>query len=172
MRYHDLVLEPARRGDAPVLAAMSRDLIEAGLGWEYREDRLARLIASADHVAIVARERRGVAGFAVMQFGDEHAHLVLLAVQPDRQRQGIAVRLAGWLLQSALVAGSASIHVELREANVAARALYERLGFAETMRLDGYYRGRETAVRMIRVLRPPGATPPAWIPPPRSDARH
>ncbi len=107
-----------------------------------------------------------------MQFGDEHAHLVLLAVQPDRQRQGIAVSLVGWLLQSALVAGSASIHVELREANVAARALYDRLGFAESMRLDGYYRGRETAVRMLRMLRTPGRAAPAWAPPPRSDSRH
>ena len=80
-----------------------------------------------------------------MTFGDDRAHLVLLAVQPSHRRRGIARRLLTWLLDSAAIAGMASIHLELLEDNVAARAFYRSLGFTETLRLPGYYRGRKAA---------------------------
>jgi ribosomal-protein-alanine N-acetyltransferase len=151
----------ARVADAHALAAMSRDLIEAGLGWDYRADRIASYIRDTDAVVLVARDlARGaaqaaprVAGFAVMHFGDARAHLVLLAVLPAYRRRGVASRLLAWLTETAQVAGVMSIHVELRAGNHAARALYRTAGFAETLRIEGYYRGRETAVRMLRLLR-------------------
>jgi ribosomal-protein-alanine N-acetyltransferase len=87
-----------------------------------------------------------------MRFGETRAHLILLAVQPDRQRRGIGRNLVAWLLETARVAGITSIHVELRMSNVAAFAFYRAVGFAETIRVHGYYRGRETARRMIRML--------------------
>ena len=62
-----------------------------------------------------------------------------------------------WLLASAQVAGVSSVHVELRASNAPAYAFYRALGFVETIRVPGYYRGRETALRMIRMLRIPGA---------------
>ena len=57
------------------------------------------------------------------------------------------------------------IHVELRAGNRAAYALYRKMEFAETLRLERYYRGRETAIRMMRLLRLPGLTVPPWRPP-------
>ena len=165
MADRDHAIEFARIADAPALAAMSRDLVEAGLGWEYRPERLARLIADAETVAVVARDVRRPVAFAVMTFGDERAHLVLLAVRPTHQRQGIARRALAWLLESAATAGIVSVHVELRVNNPAAYALYREAGFTETVRVSGYYRGREAAVRMIRVLRVPSGELPAWRPP-------
>ncbi len=91
-----------------------------------------------------------------MSFGDEHAHLVLLAVRATHQRRGIARRMTEWLLESAATAGIASIKVELRTDNAAAYALYRGLGFVEMLRAPGYYRGREAAIFMMRMLRPPG----------------
>jgi ribosomal protein S18 acetylase RimI-like enzyme len=61
----------------------------------------------------------------------------------------------------------ASVHVELRADNRPAYALYRRTGFTETLRLQGYYRGRETAIRMMRLLRLPGIVPQPWNPPAR-----
>ena len=58
-----------------------------------------------------------------------------------------------WLIESARTAGIASIHLELRETNLGARRFYLRQGFAETARIPGYYRGVETAVRMLRDIR-------------------
>ena len=139
--------------DAQALALMSRDFIETGLGWGYRRERIARLIGDPEVVALVARHGQHAVGFAVMRFGDDHAHLVLVAVRPPHRRNGIARRMVAWLVDSAVVAGAVSVHVELRVANRSAYALYRSMGFSETVRIPGYYGGRETALRMIRVLR-------------------
>jgi len=155
----------ARQGEAAALARMSRDLIETGLGWTYRTPRMSALIADPAATALAAREPGRVVGFAVMRFGDERAHLVLLAVDPARRRLGIATRMLHWLVESATAAGIASIHVELRAGNIAAHGLYKSAGFAETFRVPGYYQGTEAAVRMIRLLRAPGIAMPAWQPP-------
>ncbi len=149
----DIELALATDGDARPLAMLARDLIESGLGWAYRPPRLAALIHDADTVTVVARTRSQPIGFAIMRFGDERAHLILLAVKPEHQRRGIGRRLIEWLLESAYVAGIASVHIELRASNAPAYAFYRALGFAETIRVPGYYRGRETALRMIRMLR-------------------
>jgi ribosomal-protein-alanine N-acetyltransferase len=163
----DITLQPACRSDAPAIASMSRDLIEAGLGWQYRSERVGQLIDDAETVTLVARDGERVIGFAVMTFGAERAHLVLLAVSPRSRRRGIARRMVHWLLASAVTAGIASIHVELRAQNEAAYAFYRSLDFVETLRLPGYYRRRETAIRMMRMLRLPGLPLQAWRPPNR-----
>jgi [ribosomal protein S18]-alanine N-acetyltransferase len=152
MDCRDIRIGFAAAGDAQALALMSRDLIETGLGWSYRRDRIARLIRHPETVALAAFDEARVVGFAVMTFGDERAHLVLLAVAPTHQRRGIARRLLAWLLESATTAGMATIHVELRADNRSAYGLYQEAGFTETLRVPGYYGGRETAVRMIRVM--------------------
>ncbi len=165
MAPRDLPLAFASPDDVPAIAAMSRDFVESGLGWEYRPARIARMVADADTVALVARDGTWPAGFAFMTVADAHAHLVLLAVQPAHRRRGVARRMVAWLVESARTAGVASVHVELREANRAAHALYQDAGFADTLRVPGYYRGREAAVRMLKLLRRPDAAAPAWRPP-------
>jgi ribosomal-protein-alanine N-acetyltransferase len=151
----DITLQFADRRDASTLASMSRDLIEAGLGWRYRAQSVRALIDEPETVTLVARNGDSLAGFGIMKFGDERAHLVLLAVEPAYQRHGIARRVIAWLVESAATAGVASIHVELRASNTGAYAFYRAIGFAETLRLPGYYSGRETAIRMLRMLRAP-----------------
>jgi len=160
-----VTLRLADAGDAGTIAQMSRDLIESGLGWRYRADRVRRMIMRRDTSAVVACDRQGVAGFAVMQFDDEHAHVMLLAVRPSRQRQGVARQLMQWLLHSARVAGMVSVHLELRAGNHAALHLYRGLGFAQTLVLPGYYEQREAAIRMMCLLRAPDAPAPPddWL---------
>jgi ribosomal-protein-alanine N-acetyltransferase len=128
-------------------------LIEAGLPWTWTTGRVRRNLSQPDTLVLTARDGVPLVGFAIMQFGDERAHLSLLAVRPDYQRQGVGRRMLEWLTASALTAGIASIGLELRESNLEARRFYLRQGFAETVRIAGYYRGVETAVRMLREIR-------------------
>jgi len=167
MAARHIVLDFARPSDAQALAIMARDLVEAGLGWVYRTERFSRLITHDETVALVARANDRPVGFAVMEFGEERAHLVVLAVDPAHQRSGIARRMIQWLLKSAVTAGVTSVHVELRADNEPAFALYRSMGFSETLRVPGYYRGRETAIRMIRMLRVARLALPYWQPPSR-----
>jgi len=148
-----LTLGLAAPADAAPIAAMSRELIEAGLPWSWTPARVARNLARPDTLVLTARDGAPLAGFAIMQFGDEQAHLSLLAVRADCWRQGIARRMLEWLTASALTAGITSIHLELRETNHGARRFYLNQGFAETARIPGYYSGVETAVRMQRNIR-------------------
>jgi ribosomal protein S18 acetylase RimI-like enzyme len=147
-------LRLARRADAGAMAVMSRDFIETGLAWRYSAERMVQLMADADTLALVACDgQERVQGFAVMQFGDTRAHLVLLCVRPAHRRRGLARRLVEWLLASARVAGIESLHLELRADNKGARAFYTRLGFTAAERMDGYYDGRVAALRMVMPLR-------------------
>ncbi len=149
----NLTLRLAAPADAAAIAAMSRELIEDGLPWSWTPARVARNLAQADTLVLTARDGARLAGFAIMQFGEERAHLSLLAVHPDYQRRGVARRMLEWLTASALTAGIGSIRLELRENNVVARRFYLEQGYAETVRIPGYYRGVETAVRMLREIR-------------------
>ncbi len=158
MAARAVTLRLACAQDASTMAVLSRDLIEAGLAWRYSPQRVARLIAESETTAVVACDATQLLGFAVMQFGDERAHLSLLCVRPAQQRGGIARRLLDWLLKSAFVAGIASIHLELRADNEPARMFYRAQGFSETVLVPGYYEGRFAARRMMRQLRTPTPT--------------
>lgn len=148
-----LVLRPALAHEAPAMAEMSRRLIETGLAWRYTPRRMAALIGDTDTVALVACEASRLQGLAVMQFGDEHAHLSLLCVHGEQQRRGIGRRLTDWLTASCRVAGMLSIRLELRADNASALAFYERLGFIESGLVPDYYDHRIAARRMVRWLR-------------------
>ena len=160
-----ITLRLARTTDARAIASMSRDLIEAGLGWSYRPERVVRLIRNRDTTTLIADRPEAPVGFAVMGFGDERAHLMLLAVHPAHHRQGIARLMMDWLVTSADVAGIESLHLELRAGNAAARAFYRKMDFVETELLPGYYRGAESAIRMERVLRVAEPAAITWQPP-------
>jgi [ribosomal protein S18]-alanine N-acetyltransferase len=161
---HAITVRLAEARDAQAIALMSRDLVESGLGWKYDAARVLKAIRDRETLAPVACDRGRIAGFAVMEFGDERAHLVLLAVRPAHRRLGIGRRLLEWLVDSARTAGIASVHLELRAGNEAAQGFYRAMGFDETIVVPGYYRGREAALRMIRVLRSPGPVPYTWRP--------
>jgi ribosomal-protein-alanine N-acetyltransferase len=147
--------------DAAEIATLSRDLIERGLGWSWTAARVARNLRSPSTSTVVAAAPGRIAGFGIMFFGDEHAHLSLLAVRPEWQRAGLGRRLVGWLEESALAAGIGVIRLELRASNRAASRFYAHLGFAEIARVPAYYGGVETAVRMARDIRrgAPGPVP-------------
>jgi [ribosomal protein S18]-alanine N-acetyltransferase len=181
-----ITIRLAEPRDAQAIAMMSRDFIEAGLGWKYDAARVMRAIRDRETLCVVACEsgkaaststaagaRGAITGFAIMEFGDERAHLVLLAVRPSHRRLGIGQRLLEWLVESARVAGMASIHLELRSNNDAARRFYRAMSFYETVLVPGYYRSgegrKEGALRMLRVLRAPGPVPYTWRPPRTED---
>ena len=175
-----ITIRLAEQRDVQIIAAMSRDFIEAGLGWKYDAPRVRRAIRDRETLAAVACEsgksaaaRAALAAFSIMEFGEERAHLVLLAVRPSHRRLGIGQKLLEWVLESARVAGIASVHLELRASNDAARRFYRAMGFYETVLVPGYYRSgegrKEGALRMLRVLRQPGPVPYTWRPPRTED---
>jgi ribosomal-protein-alanine N-acetyltransferase len=147
------LLTPARVGDAERLAAMSRAHVEAGLKPAWGAARIRWHVRDAESVVLTARLPAMIAGFAIMRYGEDVAHLNLLAVDPAHRRRGIARALVRWLEETALTAGTFIIGLELRAGNEAARNLYGALGYRELGQIPGYYQGLESAIRMARDVR-------------------
>ena len=142
----------ARYADAPAIAGMSRDLIEHGLGWKWTPARIHRCLGDPAINVAVAREGGALAGFAIMQYKDDEAHLLLFAVRPASRRKGVGSALLAWLEQTALTAGVGLVYLEARTQNTGARMFYGRHGYNEIARVRGMYRGREDGVRLAKDL--------------------
>jgi ribosomal-protein-alanine N-acetyltransferase len=142
----------ADEADAQTIACMSRDCIEYGLGWSWRTGRVRRCIADAATNVVVCRDARGLAGFAIMKYGDDEAHLLLLAVDEHRRRRGVGSALMAWLEATVRTAGLGVIRLEARCTNEAAAAFYRRHGYRDIGRVPGWYRGIEDCVRFAKDL--------------------
>lgn len=162
----DYRIELARRDDAAILAQMSERFIETGLRPAWGGARIGWHIRDADSVVLTARYGHAIAGFAIMRYGDDWAHLNLLAVHPGHRRRGLARTLLTWLEDSALTAGTFAVGLELRAHNFIARAFYGALGYQEAGEIPGYYQGVESALRLRRDVRVSRETPGARQPSP------
>jgi [ribosomal protein S18]-alanine N-acetyltransferase len=142
----------ARPKDAAQIASMSREYIENGLQWSWTPSKVQRFIQGRECSVVVARREDKISAFAIMHFGDQTAHLNLLAVAPEYRRQGLARRLMRWLFLTAEVAGMTRITLELRADNLIAKTFYENLGFNAAGLTPRYYQGVEAALRMAKPL--------------------
>src|SRR4026207_1740886 len=116
-----LSLRLARPADATIIANLSRDLIEYGLHWRWTAMRVSASIRAPEGNVLVACRDANIAGFAIMRYGEDDAHLDLLAVAPAYQRTGIGRQLLEWLEKCAVVAGIFTIALEVRAGNQGAQ---------------------------------------------------
>jgi ribosomal-protein-alanine N-acetyltransferase len=108
--------------------------------WELENTDVARLY--------VMREPNGVlVGFCACWMVFDELHVNSFAVTPIWRRRGAATRLLRAVFAEALASGATSATLEVRASNVAARRLYEKLGFnVEGIRRDYYQAPREDAL--------------------------
>jgi len=147
-------IQLAQPADAAAIAQLSRDAIERGLSWRWTETRVLRGIVDPATNVVVARRDGALLGFAIMQYGDEDAHISLFAVNAAARRSGLGSALLAWLEATAGVAGIRAIRLEARAGNAPAKAFYRRHGFEESGLRPGYYEDVEDAVRMVKRLGP------------------
>lgn len=92
------------------------------------------------------------------QCAAERAEMIDLRVLASERRQGLGHQLL-WASLTAL-GGVSTVELEVRSSNVAARGLYESLGFSETGSRSNYYAsssGREDAILMALTLNHSGS---------------
>jgi ribosomal-protein-alanine N-acetyltransferase len=152
MTDSELSVRLARPGEATAIAELSRDLIENGLRWRWTPMRVAASIRDPDVNVVVADICKNIAGFAIMRYGDDDAHLDLLGVLPRYRRSGVGHQLLGWLEECAVTAGIFRVALEVREGNEGAQRFYNRMGYRPLVHIPGYYQGVEAALRMGRDL--------------------
>ena len=81
-------------------------------------------------------------GFSLIRTVAGEAELLLLAVRPAFQRQGIARQLLDEFIQHAEADGAKRVHLEVRDGNPAV-GMYQSAGFEAAGRRRQYYRGSE-----------------------------
>jgi ribosomal-protein-alanine N-acetyltransferase len=151
------VIRLATLRDARAIAEMSRAEIEQGLAWSWTPERVRRSIRDKSTNVAVAHEGEKLAGFGIMYYGDEKAHLSLLAVNPTRREHGVGAQLLEWLEKCAWAAGCARIELEARADNPVALAFYGLHGYQRFATVHGYYQGRIDAFRLAKA---PDPAPP------------
>lgn len=116
---------------------------------------------AAGYLGLVAFEGSTLVAYLVAMPGVGEMHLLNLSVAPAARRRGHAQALLDALEESCRREGLPQLWLEVREGNVAARALYRRRGFEEMGVRRGYYPApggrREDAVLMRLCV--PGALP-------------
>lgn len=147
-----IAIRLATSADVRAIADMSRQFIETGLGWSWTPARVAASVRDRETNVIVAESASGLVGFAIMTYGDETAHLTLLAVRENQRRRGLGSFLLKWLETTAVEAGVGRIRLETRAGNGSAVKFYASRGYRTVRRLTGYYRGIEDALRLEKEL--------------------
>jgi ribosomal-protein-alanine N-acetyltransferase len=142
------LLRPMRVSDIP--AVMNIDRQSLPIPWSefvWREE-----LSSSFGLYLVLEEGGTVSGHIGVKLIFGEAHIMTLAIHPERRRRGFARTLIEAALAAPVSAGVKRIHLEVRPSNLAARALYGALGFVETGVRPGYY-GDEDALLMTLDLR-------------------
>ncbi len=86
-------------------------------------------------------------GFILCRSVHNEAEILTLCTVPQKRRSGLGCRLFVTALEACRGRNVQNIHLEVAETNLAARALYIKLGFHETGCRPNYY-GTETAILM------------------------
>jgi ribosomal-protein-alanine N-acetyltransferase len=99
-----------------------------------------RECVTSDSTFLVAETAEGVAGYVVALSAADEGEILNLAVAPGGRRHGTGRALVIAVLASLLELGVRNVYLEVRDSNVAARALYAGHGFGEVGRRTRYYR--------------------------------
>ena len=80
-----------------------------------------------------------VAAFCAFWLVADQVHINNLAVRPEMRQRGLGSQLLDVVMKEARKLGAASLMLEVRESNTAARRLYERAGFTVHSVRKSYY---------------------------------
>ncbi len=126
-------------------------------GWS--SDDFRSLIAQDTVFGFVARTEgkpNDACGFVLARLVAGEAEILTIAVARDVQRQGVGRALMDAVLRHLYQERAETLFLEVDEANVAAQALYRRLGFQKVGDRPAYYEtpnGRSAALILRRDLK-------------------
>jgi ribosomal-protein-alanine N-acetyltransferase len=125
-------------------AALELDQLSLGGLWSFEGYQREMDSPNSDLLLLVAdgkdRSTPQVVALGCLWAILEEAHITVLAVRPQYQRQGIGQALLVALLQAAHRRGLEWATLEVRPSNPGAIALYQKYGFIEVGRRRRYYK--------------------------------
>lgn len=133
-------LQSAGLLDAPVIAALQNDIFPDE---PWSQDAVSKLIGGPGAIAWIAAGRDYgevmPVGFAIGRIAADEAEVLTIGVLAEARDKGLGRRLIEAVADKAKASGAVRLHLEVSEANAAARHLYRALDFREVGRRHGYY---------------------------------
>lgn len=156
-RRRGYALRPLETADSEALATLHADAFARG----WSEDEFATLLDQDTVFGFAAvaegRESAGPVGFVLARAAAGEAEILTITVSRRLRRRGLGHALMDALLRRLHADRATALFLEVDETNLAAIALYRRLGFREVGRRPNYYqnraKGRTNALTMRRDLR-------------------
>ncbi len=105
------------------------------------------------YAAWLLRVRGELAGYAIVTMALDEVQLLNIGIATPLQRAGYGGHFMSFLFDEAYRAGALRMFLEVRESNVAGRALYQRCGFVQVGERRNYYPtrdGREAALVLAK----------------------
>lgn len=149
-----VTVRPARGADLAVVAAIESQ--------SFADPWTAEAFASAldlPHMRFFVAEEGGgdagagepvLLGYVVALVVSDEGEIADLAVAPTARRRGIGGLLLDRVAAEAEQLGIRALYLEVRESNVAARALYQSRGYAPVGRRRGYYQSPTEDALLLR----------------------
>lgn len=150
MTAENIVIRPLTYADLPRVMAIERRSFPTA--WSLSMFVLE--LSKPSGVCLAAIDGNELVGYLICARYAEAYHLMNVAVDPDRRRQGIGKALIDEMLER--VGADASVTLEVRVSNSGAIALYESYGFRSVGTRRRYYADTgEDAIIMWRAIGAP-----------------
>lgn len=132
-----MVLRPARAGDLTQIVALER----ASFTDPWSRGSFEGLLSDRRVMFWVVEKPDGtIPAYVVAWFVADEGEIANLAVAPGERGKHFGSALLDGVVAAAQARGAASVYLEVRDSNGAARALYASRGFVEVGRRRNYYR--------------------------------
>jgi [ribosomal protein S18]-alanine N-acetyltransferase len=141
-------LSEARERDAAAIAQLHAASFQRGWG----EEEFHRLLIDRNVVGDRSTVGRVLVGFILSRLAAGEAEILSVAIAPGWRGRGFARPLLDLHLRRLAGLGARAVFLEVGESNLPAGRLYNRAGFYEVGRRQGYYDGGATALVLRRDL--------------------
>jgi len=109
----------------------------------FTKQQIAHLLTDYNSVSLVAKEKNEIVGFIIGMIYPERnsltGHILTIDVSPAYRRKGIAQKFLQEIEKIFRDKDVKSCRLEVREDNVAALRLYQKLGYEKIAKLKNYY---------------------------------
>ena len=101
-------------------------------------------------LGIINKKSKKIIGVCCSWLVLDELHLTLIAVHPNYQRKGLGKFLLSDLIKRSKYLRITQIHLEVRETNEPAKALYKSMGFKTTANRSNFYQDGTSALLLTK----------------------
>ena len=130
------LVRPMKLGDIPRIL----EIEESSFPTPWTEGMFRSQLRFEDRtISLVLVEDADVLGYAAAWLAYDEVHLLSIAVDPERRREGLGSEILAAVILAGEKRGAERMILEVREGNAAARSFYLRHGFVEIGTRRRYY---------------------------------